>query len=929
MILNSRWRKILRDVQKRKTQTVLVSASILIGVLGVVALFSMSEIIREALEGSIDQDRLAMIRTYVRLKGDDTDAGGITALSSLPGVTQVHGLSHHPIYWKHPGDDTFTEGGIFAYSVPLPDLTIEPVELISGRWPAAGEQEVVVERRFASRYGVKVGDKLTFRLLGEPGEVIPEADWTVAGIVFQPYQYPTLPGAPAQIPAYTMIFTDLATVERISGFAGFNLIEARYTDFATADAQATAFEAAVAESTPYVSAITLLEDPAKNALIEQTRIFSDVLTLLAVVSLVVSGFLVLNVINATVIEQRRQIGVLKSLGATGLDNFVMYAGISLVYGIIGVIPGVLIGIPAGYIAARRVVPLFNIFLDEFQYSPTAIVTGILLGILVPVGSAALPVLLGIRVTILEAITDLGINARYGRAHGLITRLLEVLPLPIGLRQSLRHVSQKKGRLALTVIALALAAGAFMGVYATMSSFNTIVEKTIGQVGIHISVNPQGPYDFDAVRALITDHVGGIQAIEPGTVLAIDIEGYEPQPIGPGPAFMIASGINPANRDIVKFDVISGDAWRTDPTREGAVISETIAHGLGVDAGDTLTLHVAGRTETVPILGVVDYTFDTLWMRWDHLSRLGGLMSGVPVPNRYTTTVEVDGRPVYALGVDDQINPFLTFTEGAFYQTGEPGVIISTALAQQAGYAVGDTLTLVSGANRLTAPVTGIVEIAADLVPADQSAEGIALDWRLLAALEARSLEGEPVPASLQILLQDDNPSLEEVDDKIRAINELLLASGINASYTNWIENSEGITQMLRTASVVLNTAAALIAAVGLIGLLSSLSMSVFERQKEIGVMRSVGATSYTIVSQFLVEGLIVGLVAWVLGIPFSYALNRVLIYQFNFGETTGSAYPPATLLLGLGGMLIIATAASLWPSITAARKTVSDILRYQ
>ncbi|RPJ01518.1 MAG: hypothetical protein EHM39_03195, partial [Chloroflexi bacterium] len=309
MILNSRWRKILRDVQKRKTQTVLVSASILIGVLGVVALFSMSEIIREALEGSVDQDRLAMIRTYVRLKGDNTDATNIGALNALPGITQVHGLSHHPIYWKHPGDDTFTEGGMFGYSVPLAELVIEPIELISGRWPADGQQEVVVERRFASRYGVEVGDRLTFRLLGEPGKDIPEADWTVVGIVFQPYQYPTLPGAPAQIPAYTMIFADLATMERVSGFTGFNLIEARYTDFATADAQATAFEAAVADSTPYVSAITLLEDPAKNALIEQTRIFSDVLSLLAVVSLIVSGFLVLNVINATVIEQRRQIGV--------------------------------------------------------------------------------------------------------------------------------------------------------------------------------------------------------------------------------------------------------------------------------------------------------------------------------------------------------------------------------------------------------------------------------------------------------------------------------------------------------------------------------------------------------------------------------------------------------------------------------------------
>ena len=66
-----------------------------------------------------------------------------------------------------------------------------------------------------------------------------------------------------------------------------------------------------------------------------------------------------------------------------------------------------------------------------------------------------------------------------------------------------------------------------------------------------------------------------------------------------------------------------------------------------------------------------------------------------------------------------------------------------------------------------------------------------------------------------------------------------------------------------------------------------------------------------------------------MGIPFSYALNRTLIQQFNFENTIGSEYPLHTLLLGLAGMLVIATTASLWPSITAARKTVSDILRYQ
>lgn len=171
--------------------------------------------------------------------------------------------------------------------------------------------------------------------------------------------------------------------------------------------------------------------------------------------------------------------------------------------------------------------------------------------------------------------------------------------------------------------------------------------------------------------------------------------------------------------------------------------------------------------------------------------------------------------------------------------------------------------------------------------------------------------------------------MEEVDEVIEDLNETLLAEGITANFTNWVESNEQVSQLIQTAGFLMNTAALLIAAVGAIGLFSTLSMSVFERQKEIGVMRSIGAVSSTIATQFLIEGWIVGLVAWLAGIPLSIVLFNVLVDAFNFGYAVGIEYAPATVILGLVGMLVIATLSSLWPSIAAARKTVSDILRYQ
>jgi len=932
-MLHTRWKKTLREVSARKTRTLLVSASIFIGVLGVVTLFSMGDIAIGALEHAIRQDRLAMIRTYVSLKQNtdtqEADTALLARLNALPGIAHVQGISLYPVYWMRPGGMTFKEGRIFGYSSPLQDIALEPISLVQGRWPVSGQRELVVERRFASANHIAVNDPLVLRILsgldGTGGTR--EETWTVVGTVFEPYIYPILPGAPTQIPADIMLFASAQDVQTISGLVGFNLIEARFHDYPTAEAQQKAFEAAITEQSPYVPSITLLEDPARNYLVEETKIMQNVLSLLAVVALVVSGFLVLNVVNATVIEQRRQIGVLKSLGATGWDSFFMYAGLALIYGVIGVVPGVLLGVPTGFAAAYRLAPRLNIFLDKFTYSWRAILLGGALGLIVPLLSAIPPVLLGIRVTILEAITDLGIDAKYGR--GVLASLIDLAPLPVNLRQSLRNVSLKKGRLALTILTLALAAGAFMGVYAALTSFDAVLANSLGQLGFQLSITRHGTQDFETIRELVLKDVPGVEAVEPGTTLAIDIQGYTPRKIGPGPAFLIAAGINPANPDIVHFHLRSGTAWRTDPTLHGVVISATIADGLHVTTGDALTIRVGARSQAFPILGVSTYSFDTVWMRWDDLSQLGGLTRGAPTPNQYVTTISVGGVQTLAIGIDTQARLILTFTSGGFLTPGQPGAIISTGLAAQGGYAVGDVLTLSSGQNTAQVPITGVFNIPPQLAQPGQSTSAIALYWEDLARLQGVPLEGEPMPSALQVILAQRHPTANRVDDAISAISNVLLANGINANYVNWIRSTDAITQLIQTAGIVLNTAAALIAAVGAIGLVSVLSMSVFERQKEIGVMRSVGATSGAVAFQFLVEGLIVSVIAWLLGIPLSYALDRSLIVQFNFQHAAGVQYPPVALLLGLGSMLIIGTVASLWPSITAARKTVSDILRYQ
>jgi putative ABC transport system permease protein len=70
--------------------------------------------------------------------------------------------------------------------------------------------------------------------------------------------------------------------------------------------------------------------------------------------------------------------------------------------------------------------------------------------------------------------------------------------------------------------------------------------------------------------------------------------------------------------------------------------------------------------------------------------------------------------------------------------------------------------------------------------------------------------------------------------------------------------------------------AMLVATVGGIGLMGSLGIGVVERTREIGVMRAIGAQSRTIMGLFMLEGVLQGLISWVLAVPIAFAVGGPL-----------------------------------------------------
>ncbi|MDD5704238.1 MAG: FtsX-like permease family protein, partial [Dehalococcoidales bacterium] len=122
------------------------------------------------------------------------------------------------------------------------------------------------------------------------------------------------------------------------------------------------------------------------------------------------------------------------------------------------------------------------------------------------------------------------------------------------------------------------------------------------------------------------------------------------------------------------------------------------------------------------------------------------------------------------------------------------------------------------------------------------------------------------------------------------------------------------------------------AAIGALGLMGMMSLNVMERTREIGVMRSIGATTRTVGSIVVVEGLIIGLVSWLIAIPVSVPISLAfnsMLGTTMFGNPISLVFSPAGLMVWLAIVIGISFIASLLPAYRAMRMSVRETLAYE
>ena len=185
--------------------------------------------------------------------------------------------------------------------------------------------------------------------------------------------------------------------------------------------------------------------------------------------------------------------------------------------------------------------------------------------------------------------------------------------------------------------------------------------------------------------------------------------------------------------------------------------------------------------------------------------------------------------------------------------------------------------------------------------------------------------------SVRVLTSNhDAESQGNISDQIQALYE---ANGIQISSTqlgaDFIRDQKTQTDILVYFMLVM---AVLIAVVGGLGLAGTMSINTLERTREIGVMRAIGASNMDIQSIVIVEGMVIGIIAWAISILLSFPITGVLTFGVGMAILT-APMPPAFGISGviawLAFTLLLTVIASYLPARRASRLTVRDTLAYE
>ncbi len=843
----------LRYLAGRKLRTALTTLAITFGVL---VLFGMNSVLPALQEAFQIGARAAFGKpdaTITLKTGDIFDQSVADQVAAVDGVKSVSASLGRSVNFPPDYFDKDPKTADRVNIITLTGLDVDAARSMHAYQVQAGRfletsdpNAAVISSSLADTLGLGLGDQLEI-----PG-VNGITPLSIVGIM-----------PPRALPGNEEVFVTLSTAQEIMASPGtINSVEATF--LTTDDAERVRIQDQILATVG--SSFKLGTLVSNEQFLTSLKLGSAIFGVMGTLALLMGGFIIFNTFRTLVAERRRDIGMLRTLGATRGTIL----GIILVEGFIQGIMGTALGILTGYFFAGIVLsalgPIFSEFMNIHVGGPVFAASPLILSIVVGIGvtllAGILPALSASRVTPLEALRpSLGEvafrrMAGWGFWTGVAMIVFGVLVL----------FTQDPGLVSLGgvlfIVGIFLTAAALVSPIAKM--FSALVAATFARGGT--AQLAEGNLSRQPARAATTAST---------TLIALAIVVM---------AASLISSLFLGFRQILEKS-LSSDFLILPPS--------VITWGNNLGASEDFSAKLKS-TEGVEAVGSLRFA----------PALANGLNIGV-------------------MGIDPVDFPQvsgLEFSQGdekSIYANLDAGrnMVVNGILASTIGVNLGDDVELVTPSGSQNYRIIGIATdyLDAKIPTAVISQNNLAADFGahediLFFVNAASGVNKETVHANIAAALAN-YPQFRLIDGQAYIDENLAIFNSVFAGMV----------------ALVL-----FLAIPSLIAMVNTLAIGVIERTREIGMLRAIGSTRAQIRTIILTEALILSGIGTVFGILSGlYLGNMAITAMGSLGFPTQFVFPLTGILLGIAAGIVFGILAAIIPARQATRLQVVEALRYE
>jgi putative ABC transport system permease protein len=591
MMLQPRWRKVLKDLWGNKVRTGLVVLSIAIGVFAIGMILSSDVMLRQDLTGSYLKTEPAHAVLFVSPFDDEL----VSVARNVPGVRVAEGRREIDLRVQ-TGPDEWKTVEVEAIS-DFEDMAVSKVAPESGAWPPS-TNTLLVERASLSLINAEEGQAVVVQDASGDERAMP-----VSGLAHD------VSGAPARFTGEPTAYVTMPTLEWLGYEETYSELHLLVEGDASSKAHIEAIAAEVSdkvEKAGFTVFRTRVPEPGQHPVQEIVDPMLLILGVLGALSLFASCFLVINIINGLMSQQTQQIGIMKAVGARRGQIALMYLVAILALGLIALLIAIPLGGLAAYGFTGYIAGLLNFDLNGFRIPLRAAAVMVAVGLMVPVLAALVPVINGSRVTVREALSSYGL----GRGHygaNLLDRALSWItatvlhfsrPMQISLRNSIR----RKARLLLTLVTLTLGGSIFIGITSVHASLLRTLDEALAYFAYDSEVNFDRDYRIEELAA-VAERVSGVAEADSWIGAgAVRLRSDDSE----GDGFPVLG--TQAETNFINPKLLAG-RWLRPDDGNAIVINTDVAEseaedGQPVQVGDVIRLEINDREGEWQIVGLV-------------------------------------------------------------------------------------------------------------------------------------------------------------------------------------------------------------------------------------------------------------------------------------------------------------------------------------